>query len=151
TTKTSGEPGPRANTTLAASAIALTAFAPPARLLVLFGGLALLAGQALVHRLEQPLHGEGLADVIDDAEVLGVGLVPAALVGGDHDDRRGVRLVAEVLQDGVAAHARHHHVQDHQVRAVLVDQALALLAVAGLEDAVALALEHQAQAVAQFD
>src|SRR5262249_28744348 len=90
-------------------------------------GVLVAAGQAALDRLEEALHGERLADVVDDAEVLRVGLVAAALVGGDHDDRRGVGLAAEVLQDGVAAHARHHHVEDDQVGPVLVYQLLALL------------------------
>ena len=55
-----------------------------------------------------------------------------------------------MLEHRVAAHARHHHVEDDEVGVVLVDQALALLAVAGLEHAIALPLEHDAQPVAQF-
>src|SRR3712207_7347488 len=50
--------------------------------------------------------------------------VPAALVGRDHDERRGVGLVPEVLQDRVAAHALHHHVENDQVRPFLVHQGL---------------------------
>src|SRR5262249_7498845 len=41
----------------------------------------LLGAQSPFHRLQEPLHRERLADVIDDAQVLGVRLVPAALVG----------------------------------------------------------------------
>src|SRR5437764_10550496 len=45
-----------------------------------------------------PIYGERLADVIDDAEILGVGLVTAAFVGRDHNDGRGVRLAAEMFE-----------------------------------------------------
>src|SRR5215469_5283327 len=150
TMKTSAEPGPRASSTLAAAVTSLTA----GSLLGFVGGLLGrrlgLALQAALDGLQEALHGEGLADVIDDAEVLGVGLVAAALVGGNHDDGRGVGLALEVLQHRVAAHARHHHVQDDQVGPLVVDLLLALLAVAGLDDAVALLLQDDAQAVAQL-
>src|SRR2546425_995341 len=79
------------------------------------------AGEAALDGLEQAFHGERFADVIDDAEVFGVGLVPAALVGGNHDDGRGIGLAAEVFQDGIAAHARHHHVENDEVGALVVD------------------------------
>src|SRR5438067_10495727 len=111
TRKTSGEPGPRARRTLAASVMALTG----GSVLLVFGrGFLGLASKAALDGLEQALHGEGLANVVDDAEVLDVGLVPAALVGGDHDNGRGVGLAAEVFQNGKASHARHHHVEDDE-------------------------------------
>src|SRR4051812_35646921 len=56
------------------------------------------SAQAALDGFEQAFHREWFADVVDDAEVLGIGLVPAALVGGDHDDRRGVGLALEVFE-----------------------------------------------------
>src|SRR5262249_24168529 len=144
TTNTSDDRGPRASSTLAAAVMSLTVRGTPGeglrlRLLRLAGGLAL---EALLDGFQQAFHGERLADVVDDAEVFRVRLVTAALVGGNHDDRRRVGLAAEVLQHRVAAHARHHHVEDHEVGPLVVDLLLALLAVARLDDAVALPLEH---------
>src|SRR5206468_5406062 len=101
TTKTSAALGPRANSTLAAWVIALTPSNPPSPLTPLppgergkgplgpTRGLGLLlifvfrlrpglAGQPALDALEQPFHGEGLADVVNDAEVFGVGLVARA-------------------------------------------------------------------------
>src|SRR4051794_3335278 len=104
TRKTSGEPTSRASSTLAASAT-LTRLQLQRRSRrgdrvltrrglrgALFLGLGTggLFLEAALDRLEQALHGERLADVLNDSEPLGVGLVPAALVGGDHDDGRGV-------------------------------------------------------------
>ena len=104
--------------------------------------------QPAFHRLQQPFHRERLADVIDHAQILGVGLVPAAFVGRDHDDRRGVGLALEMLQHRVASHARHHHVENDQIGVMRVHHLLALLAVASLHDTMALPLQQDAQAVA---
>src|SRR5207302_10743472 len=48
--------------------------------------------QSFLDAIEEPLHGEWFTDVINNAQVLGVGLVAAPLVGRDHDDGRRVRL-----------------------------------------------------------
>ncbi len=58
-----------------------------------------------------------------------------------------IGLALEMLQDRIAAHARHHHVQNDQVGALLVDQVLALLAIAGLQNLVPLALKDGPNAV----
>src|SRR5438105_1934744 len=97
----SPERRPRVRTTPAASVTALTkgilgvcsnGAMVGAELLLFFLRLflRLAAREPTMDRFEQPLHGEGLANVIDDAQVLGVRLVPAAFVSGDHDDRRRV-------------------------------------------------------------
>ena len=44
--------------------------------------------------IQQPIHRERLADVVIDPEHLGVRLVPAALVGGHHDDPQRCLLAA---------------------------------------------------------
>src|SRR5438128_7267392 len=54
--------------------------------------------------LEQLVHAEGLAQVVIDAEHLGIGTVTVALVGGDHDDARPSLLAAlELLEHQEAA------------------------------------------------
>ena len=106
--------------------------------------------ERLVDRFQEPLHRERLADVVDDPEVLGVRLVPAPLVGGNHDDRRSVGLAAEVFEYRVAAHPRHHHVEDHQVWLLVVDRLFALVPVVGLDDLVPLPLQDGPQPVHQF-
>jgi hypothetical protein len=104
---------------------------------------------AALHRLNQPFQCERFAEVIDHAQVFRVSLVAASLVRGHHDDRRGL-FAAEMLQNRIAAHSRHHHVQNHQVRFVIVDHLLALMAVVRVDDSVALPFQHQAQPVDQF-
>ncbi len=59
-------------------------------------------------------------------------------------------LPLEMLQNGIAAHARHHHVEDDEVGMMLIDHVLALLAVAGLNHAIALFFQEHSEAVAQF-
>ena len=56
-----------------------------------------------------------------------------------------------MLEHGVSAHARHHHVEDDKVGSLVVDDLLGLLAVARLQDAVALALQDGPQPVAQVE
>src|SRR5256885_1594403 len=71
-----------------------------------------------------------------------VRLGPAALVGRNHDDWRGVGLALEVFEDRVPTHGRHHHVEDGQIGPLLVDGLFTLVAVAGRDGAVSLALQH---------
>ena len=80
----------------------------------------------------------------------GIRLVPAAFVGGDHDDGRSVLFIAEMFEDRIAALARHHHIEDDEIGPLLVDEVLPLLAVAGLEHLVALRFEDGADAVGEF-
>ena len=55
-----------------------------------------------------------------------------------------------MFEDRVAAHARHHHVEDDEVRLGVVNGVLALVAVVRLQHAEALALEDGAEAVHEF-
>src|SRR5438105_4165878 len=88
TRNSSRDLGPRPRSTLEACTIVFTA-----ALSFRFGLLRRLRlTECRLDALQQSVHGERFADVVDHTKVLGVGLVAAALVGGDHDDRRCVRF-----------------------------------------------------------
>src|SRR4051794_12811262 len=65
-----------------------------------------------VDGLDELLQGEGLAEIVLDAEELGIGAVAAALVAGDHDGRdHPAGAALELLQDEEAGLLGHHHVE----------------------------------------
>ena len=73
------------------------------------------------------------------------------VLGGEHDDRDEARRVrgAQPPQGLVAVHARHHDVEQDDVRAHALGQLEGLPAVAGLEHVEARQLELQVQHLAQ--
>jgi hypothetical protein len=69
-------------------------------------------------------------------------------VAGEHNDRdRQAVVLLEPLQDHEPGHARHHHVEDHQVRRGLDRLGDADLAVRGADDAEPAGLEDVPQQV----
>ena len=69
-------------------------------------------------------------------------------VAGDHDDRRGLDEVAQLLQHLEAVHAGHLDVEEDQVGRFALDQRDALFAGRRLHDFVAFVLEDHLQRVA---
>ena len=96
---------------------------------------------------QQPVHGEGLGDVVVGAGVEGADAVLLLGPGGHHDDRQvaGRRPAAELAADLEARKLRQHPVQQHQVGLGLGDAEQRLLPVRGLLDPEALLLQVVAQ------
>ncbi len=106
---------------------------------------ALFTPRMLVDRADELLHRERLADVVLDAEELGVGAVAASLVAGDHDRRdQAAGAALELLQHEEAALLGHHHVQDDQVGVLPLGDGQAGVTVAGDQNAIAPVLEDHA-------
>src|SRR6476661_6935750 len=72
-------------------------------------GVYLLLSQEPLDSVHELVHGEGLADVVINAEHFGVGLVPRAFVGGDHDHANGNSARATELFEDEEAGALGHH------------------------------------------
>ena len=87
---------------------------------------------------------EGLGQVVVGAEVEGVGLVPFAVLGGEHQDGGPHVLGAHLLEDVVAVHQRQHDVEDHHVVLAVDGLDATLASVAGQIDDVALTGEASA-------
>jgi hypothetical protein len=91
-----------------------------------------------------------LGHVVVGAELERLDHVLVAVLGGDHDDRQvderaGLAHLAQRLD---AAHPRHHHVEQHGVDAVRVDQLERARPALGGEDRVALARQAARERVA---
>jgi hypothetical protein len=55
-----------------------------------------------------------------------------------------------MFEHGIAPHARHHHIENDQVRPLLVNGLFALLAVARLDNPETFPFQDEAQSIAQF-
>src|SRR5262249_44073678 len=99
--------------------------------------------EQIVDSCQQALECKGLADVVDRSDLSGVGLVLLALMSGDHDEWRGARFTLKVLQHREAAPARHHHVENDQIRSSPINEFARLKAVLCLKSLVAVLLQHR--------
>jgi len=90
---------------------------------------------------------ERLDEVVVGAEFQSRNLVLEFAFGGEHDDRH-IGCVANGFADLLTRHLRQHQVENHQVESVLAELVESDLAVFGLRDPVALALEVRRDGVA---
>ena len=89
----------------------------------------------------QLLEGERLGHVVGGAPVEALDPVGDLALGGEHDHRQGRLASADRGQNLDPVAPGQHPVEDHQVEAAAERQPLALDAVGGWSDAVALGLE----------
>ena len=105
--------------------------------------LVALDAQERAHARQQLAVVERLGD-----EVVGAGLDRLGLLrpdaGGDHDHRqeRGVLVRADAAAHGVAVHPRHDHIEEDEIRVVLLDQLQRLFPGHGRKHLVAARHEH---------
>src|SRR5215217_8563021 len=98
--------------------------------------------QRATHHLQQVVQLEGLGQVADSANVLGLAAHVAVRAEDDErDGRDGRRLLAHALGELPAVHHRHHQVQQDELRRVRLQLVQRLLAVAGAADLEALGLQ----------
>jgi len=111
------------------------------------GGDAARAPQQGADAGQQPVHGEGLGDVVVGADVEGTDAVLLLHPGGDHDDRQVARRrpATQLAADLEARELRQHPVQQDQVGPGLGDAQQGLLAIRGFLDPEALLLQVVAE------
>ena len=112
---------------------------PGRRLLALDAG----AAQHRLHPLDQQALAERLVHVVVGAEVEAEDLVDLLVLGGQ-DDHRHVGGPAQAAQHLHAVHARHLHVEDGEVRRIVLQRRQARGAVVVGLDGVAVAFQRQA-------
>src|SRR4051794_6677257 len=95
--------------------------------------LYVLTDQAL-DAFDQPVHWEGFADIVIDAEHLSVRFVPATFVGGDHNhSHRRIAGAAHLFKHKETTPLRHHHIQNDEVRIFTFRKREPLIPISGNE------------------
>ena len=113
-----------------------------------FSSSALVAGNGGADVGQQLLVVPGLLDEVFRAGANGFDDVVHGAVGGDHDDRQFGLALLDLRQQLEAALAGQGQVEQHQIEALLLENAQALFAVDGHSDRVALEREQHFERLA---
>ena len=123
-------------------------FFSASRAIALVLGLEAARVDGVADRDQHALALERLLDEIERAEPRRLDRGRDVGVAGDHDDRRDLDEVPQLLQHFEAVHARHLDVEEHQVGRLALDQLDAFLAGGRLHHVVAVVFERHLQRVA---
>jgi hypothetical protein len=90
---------------------------------------------------KQLLEGEGLGQIVISPRVEGSDLTLQAVAGGQHQDRKLGAPGPDPLEDLLAAEARQHNVEQHEVHGLVDRQPHPVLPVVRAQGLVAVSLE----------